>query len=73
MTKVMSLFFTWIVTGTSTVSPVTFTKSVRTSNGIRLTLILWLTTSSRSLNLTFGGDCILASMLQLVEFLAVLQ
>ena len=36
----MSRFLIWIVTGISTVSLVTFTKSARTSNGIRLTLIL---------------------------------
>src|SRR5271165_5734266 len=35
-------------------------ESVRTSKGIRFTLILWLTTSSRSLNLTGGGAWIFA-------------
>jgi hypothetical protein len=36
----MSRFLIWTVIGTSTVSLVTFTKSVRTSKGIRFVMIL---------------------------------
>ena len=57
LANVMSRYFIWIVIGTSTVSPVTFTKSERTSNGIKLVISLVLTISSRSLNLTGGGAC----------------
>ena len=55
LTNVMSRFFIWIVTGTSTVSLVTFTKSERTSNGIGFRMTLEFTTSSRSVNFTCGA------------------
>jgi hypothetical protein len=61
----MSRFFIWIVTGTSTVSLVTFTKSARTSKGMGFRMTFDVTTSSsRSLNFTGGGACNFANCIR---------
>jgi hypothetical protein len=71
LAKVMSRFFIWIVIGTRTVSPVTFTKSDRTSNGIRFVMSFVLTISSRSLNFDRRRRLQLGELLQAVELLGL--